>query len=301
MSAAIENDPTNRIRKANVRQVDRLSPGMVRITLAGEDLLDFTGTGVGDEYVRLFFPKEGETHVVMPFISGDYWEYPEGVEAGPMRTYTIRAVPEPGVVVIDFVVHEGGVAAAWALRAAPGDEIAFNPPKPLYEPPAGTTWQLLLADATGLPALARILEQTPAHVRTRAVIEIGHDDHRIPLATPANVDVVWSVGGNGHGPGTLPEALRSLTLPDGEGYVWFAGESRAQRAVRKHLRHELKLPAGSYKTIGYWTEKAEEWRERWDNLDDGLRAQLDGLWADESRDQEEIIDEVEALYESVGL
>ncbi len=292
---------TARIRRAVVTAVQNLSPGMVRVTFGGDDLADFVSTGVGDEYVRLFFPHPGRTDVVMPYVSGDYWEYPEGADPGPMRTYTIRDVPEPGVVVIDFVVHEGGVAASWALGARPGDVIALNPPRGLYDRPDDATWQLLLADATGLPALARILELTPATVRTRAVVEVADDAHRIDLATPAGADVVWTLGGNGHGPCGLLEALRATSLPEGAGYVWFAGEARVQRAVRTYLRHELGLPGPAYKVVGYWTERAEEWRSTWLGLGPEVRERLDSLWSDESRDPEDVADEVDALYASVGL
>lgn len=290
-----------RIRRAVVTGVERLGPGMVRVTFGGPDLADFASTGIGDEYVRLFFPHPGQTDVVMPFVSGDYWDYEEGADPGPMRCYTIRDVPAPGVLVIDFVVHEGGVAAAWALAARPGDVLALNPPRGLYEPPPGITWQLLLADATGLPALARVLELTDPAVRTRAVVEVADAAHRLPLVERPGVDVVWTVGGNGHGPCGLLDAVRASALPEGPGYVWFAGESRVQRAVRKHLRHERGLPAAAYKTVGYWTDKAEEWEATWDGLDADVRARLDALWADPERDPEDVADDVDALYTSVGL
>jgi NADPH-dependent ferric siderophore reductase len=292
---------TARIRRALATAVDHLSPGMVRVTFGGDDLTDFVSTGVGDEYVRLFFPHPGETDVVMPFVSGDYWDYPEGAVPGPMRTYTIREVPAPGVVLIDFVVHEGGVAAAWALAARPGDVIALNPPRGLYDPPEGIGWQLLLADATGLPALARLLETVPDGVRTRAIVEVGEDDHRLDLVAPAGCEIVWTIGGNGHAPGTLLDVLRAAPLPDGPGYVWFAGETRMQRAVRKHLRHERGLPGDAYKVVGYWTERAEEWEATWDGLGPEVRERLDALWSDETRDHEAIADDVDALYSSVGL
>ncbi|PWJ47710.1 NADPH-dependent ferric siderophore reductase, contains FAD-binding and SIP domains [Quadrisphaera granulorum] len=293
-------DP-GRIRRAEVLSTHPVGEGMIRVVLGGEDMTDFASTGVGDEYVRLFLPHPGQTDVVMPFASGDHWEYPEGADPGPMRCYTIRALPAPGQVAIDFVVHEGGVAASWAQNASPGDVIGMNTPKGLYERPEDARWQLLVADATGLPALARLLEQAPPDVRSRAVVEVPDASHRIDLTCPGPLEVVWLVGGNGHGPSGLLEALQAMTLPSEPGYVWFAGEARVQRAVRKHLRHERRLPGAAYKVVGYWIERAEEWTRTWEGLDGGVRSQLEALWADETRDPEAVADEVDALYDSAGL
>lgn len=44
-----------RIHLGVVTRTLRLGPGMVRVTLGGEDMRDYPTTGVGDEYVRLFF------------------------------------------------------------------------------------------------------------------------------------------------------------------------------------------------------------------------------------------------------
>lgn len=291
----------NRIFRCVVTEVERLTPGMMRITFGGEGLAGFETTGVGDEYVRVFFPEEGEAEPVMPFASGRYWDYPEGAKAGPMRVYTVRGLgSRPGELVIDFVVHEGGVAAAWALRAQLGDVVAVNSPNGLYEAPEGLDWQLLLADATGLPAASRLLEQAPAGVRTRAILEVaGPEDHQA-LEVTSDVDLVWVHGGNGHAPSRLDELLRSMELPAGRGYIWIAGEAKTLRAVRKYLRHELKLPADSYKIMGYWTDNAEEYREKYANLDDEFKAWLETVW-DEDRDEEDIQDDVIAALEARGL
>ena len=142
----------NRIYRAVVMRTERLTEGMMRIVLGGPDLATFISTGIGDEYIRLFLPERGETIPVYPHPEGDYWEYTADQVAGPMRTYTIRSVdPQAGEISVDFVVHPGGIAADWALSVETGSEVGFNTPTGLYELPADATWQVLLADATGLP------------------------------------------------------------------------------------------------------------------------------------------------------
>lgn len=290
------------IFRAEVLATSYLTEGMMRIVFGGEGLRGFTSTGVGDEYLRVFLPEPGQDEPVLPFASGDYWDYLPDQKPSPMRTYTVRATnPELGTVTIDFVVHDGGVAAKWALQATPGDVVGLNSPTGLYDPPEGIIWQLLVTDATGLPAVGRLIEQAPAGVRTRAIIEVAQDSHRQDFGVNPNVDITWILGGNGHSQSALDGVMRGVELPAGPGYIWFAGESKVLRSIRKHLRHERALKADSYKLIGYWTDKLEQWEQRWENLDPAVRAQLDAMWADESRDPELVQDEIHETMESLGL
>jgi NADPH-dependent ferric siderophore reductase len=293
----------NLIHRVVVRRVERLSPGMARVVFGGDGLEGFVTTGVGDEYLRIFFPRDGQTEPTLPFPTDNgYWDYPEGVEPAPMRTYTVRAWDEGArELTIDFVVHDGGVAAAWALAARPGDVVGVNTPKALYAPADDIEWQLLVADATGLPAAARLAENAAAGVRTRVAIEVASVEDELAIDLPEGVDLHWVHGGNGHGPTRIEEIVRASELPSGPGYVWVAGEARATRAVRKHLRHELRLPASAYKVVGYWTENAEAWRERYESLPEEVRESLAAMWSDTTRDEEDIEDEYEAELEKLGL
>jgi NADPH-dependent ferric siderophore reductase len=293
----------NLIHRIVVERVRRLSPGMVRIVFGGDGLDGFVSTGIGDEYFRVFFPAEGQHEPNLPFPTEDgYWDFAEGVEPAPMRTYTVRGWDaEAAELTIDFVVHDGGVAAAWALNARPGDVVGVNTPKGLYDPPAEIEWQLLIADATGLPAAARLAENAPAGVRTRVVLEVSSPEDELDFSVAEGVELHWVHGGNGHAPTRIEEILRASELPSGPGYVWVAGETKATRGVRKHLRHELKLPAAAYKVIGYWTENAEAWRERYESLDEGTHARLMAMWDDDTRPAEDIEEAYEAELEKLGL
>lgn len=314
MSTARELLPTvpNRVFGAEVIATSPLSPGLVRVAFGGPDLKEFLSTGVGDEYLRIFFPHTADRGwVSLPEPSEDRgWDFPEGAPEAPMRTYTVRSHrPDAGEVDIDFVVHEGGIAAAWALAAQPGDVVGINSPTALYAPPADVTWQLLVADQTGLPGALRILEQTQPGVRTRLVLEIPDDEHRVTLPAIARADEVevrWVHGGNGHDHSRVAEVVRqSLTdeqLAGGldEGYVWVAGETKVLREVRRFLRREHGIPGDRYKVVGYWTEHAEAYRQTYEALDEEIKAELIDLW-DSDRDPEVIEDEYVDRLESLGL
>ncbi len=293
----------NRVHRVEVVEVERLTPGMVRIVFAGDGLEGFLSSGVGDEYLRLFLPKTGHDEPVLPSPTEDgYWEFPDGVDSTEVRTYTVRSWDAVfGRLVIDFVVHEGGIAATWALGAQPGHVVGVNTPRGLYDPPEGIRWQLLVADATGLPAALRLAEQAPAGVRTRVVLEVGEPADEQHVDLPADVELTWVHGGNGHGPSRVEDIVRASEFPREPGYVWVAGETRVTRGVRKHLRHELRLPSTAYKVVGYWTANSEQWSERFESLPDTVRDRLRAMWDDETRDAEEVEDEYEATLEAHGL
>ena len=291
----------NRIFRAEVVQTEKLTPAMARVTFGGPELGEFLSTGTGDEYLRLFLPNEGEAEPSFPIPKGDYWGYPDGVKESPVRTYTVRSTdPERGQVCIDFVLHQGGVAASWARRAKPGDVVAVNSPVALYDPPSDMTWQLILADAAGLPAAARLLEQTPPGVKTRAVLEVSSAAEKQSIKHHDEVEIIWVYGGNGRRPSCLEDILRSSERPSGAGYIWVAGEAKTMRGARRYLRHELKLPCTDYKIVGYWTAHGEEWMAKYEALPAETLAELTAMW-ESGRDEEEIEDEYTAKLESLGL
>lgn len=280
-----------------------LTPGMVRLTFAGDDLGSFSSTGIGDEYLRLFFPDHETGELVLPVIDENgHWTYPEGKPPVRCATYTVRRFDaEARQMDIDFVVHEGGVASEWAQSARLGDRMVINSPRGLYAPPADIHWQLLMADATGLPALARLLEQTPRHIKSRIFVEVAtaEDEQELPHHPAATV--TWVHGsGNGVGPSRLEEIVRAVQLPENPGYIWVASEQKVVRAIRKYIRQDLKLAADAYKLVAYWIEKRQEWTAAWEALDPAIRQQIDAAWAS-GRDEEEVRDEVEATLAKFDL
>lgn len=292
---------TTMFHEATLLSRQQITPGMVRLTFGG--LGAFSSTGIGDEYLRLFFPNEKTGKLHLPDISEDgRWTYPDGQDALRYSTYTVRRYrPERGEMDIDFVVHEGGIASEWAQRANPGDRITINNPRGLYAPPADTVWQLLVADATGLPALSRLLEQTPRHVQSRVFIEVARAEDEQALAEHPGATVTWlHKSGNGVAPSRMEDVVRAVPLPSTPGYVWVAGEQKVVRSIRKFVRQELRLPSERYELVGYWIANGEEWDAKWDALDPAVRAQIDAAW-DSGRDAEEVRDEYEATLEKFGL
>ncbi|GGF54096.1 siderophore-interacting protein [Azorhizobium oxalatiphilum] len=259
-----------------------LTPGMVRLTFSGLDA--FRSTGIGDEYIRLFFRDPDTGTLPLPAIDADgRWTFPE--EGPPVRysTYTVRRFDAAACEMdVDFVVHEGGIASSWAQAAEPGDTIVINNPRGLYQPPEGHRWQVLLADATGLPALARLIEQTPAHVASRVVVEVADAAHVQALPAHPRLSVSTVHGrGNGVCASCLEEAFALLPLPEGTGYVWMAGEQAAARRLRQSVKTMPALGSARSKVVAYWIAHDGEGEAPAPvaALGEHLRAELAADWA----------------------
>ncbi len=285
---------------AEVVDVVDLSPSMRRVVFGGPGLAAFRSTGIGDEYVRLLFPVDPWEAPKLPGVVGDELDC-GSIDLSRLRTYTVRAFDSVARrLVIDFAIHGAGVATQWAMQARAGQVVGVNSPTGLYDPPASISCQILLADLAGLPAAARLAETAPEGIRTLLVVEIPDESARVPIARRPELEVRWIVGGNGHDSSRMESVLRSLPRPGPDCYVWVAGESRALRGVRAHLRRGLDLPALRFKAVGYWTADAERWFEAYEALDARIRAELEDLWASE-RPVEEIELEYDDQLARLGL
>lgn len=223
-------------RAATVLSRTDLTPSMIRVVVGGEGLHGFASCGGLDEFVWLSFPN------------GDV-----PLADAPGRYYTIRRWDGArGEMTIDFVSHDGGIASTWAREARPGHRLGILRPRFRYVPPVDSTWILLIADATGLPAVGRIVEERPAGLPVTAHVEITAAGDRQAFAA-TGCAVHWhETMPHGARPSRLSDIARSIALPNGPGYVWVAGEASEIAACRRHFRDTLGLPRERLTTVGYW-------------------------------------------------
>lgn len=252
------------LRDLEVIRVADLTPGMRRITLAGEQLGAFTSssgfaqpafhsTGF-DDNLRLIFCHPGQTEPVLPVQQDKGLDHPR--DPRPLaKVYTVRRWdPEAGELDIDIVKHGIGVGTTWAYRTQPGDRIHLYGPASSRALPHGADWLLVAGDETALPAIGRLLDELPSNARAQVFIEVADESCRQELRSLPDVRVTWLVRGDAAAGTTtlLVDAVRSTEWWDGRPFAWLAGEHTAARDVRRHLLEDRGLRKDDFELTGYW-------------------------------------------------
>ncbi|MGO1183941.1 MAG: SIP domain-containing protein [Micrococcaceae bacterium] len=252
------------LREVEVVRVADLTPGMRRITLAGEQLRAFTSANgfpqpafdsAGfDDDIRLVFRYPGQTEPVLPVQTEKGVELPRNPR--PLsKVYTVRRwAAEAGELDVDFVKHGIGVGTTWAYRAEVGDRIHFYGPSTSRGLPGDAGWLLVAGDDTAIPAIARVLEELPEDARAQVFIEVAEESHRLELRTLPRVEVTWLVR-DGAEAGTtthLVDAVRNTGWWEGRPFAWLAGEHTAVRDLRRHLVEDRGVPKADIEFTGYW-------------------------------------------------
>lgn len=272
----------------HVAAAEQISPNLRRVTLAGDALRTWESTGQPDEFVHVHIPDAEPA---------PGWEDDHDIA----RHYTIRRWnPDAPSVEIDVVTHGHGLGATWAREAKAGDVVAISTAHGYYSPPAGSTRRLLISDATGLPAVARILEEASPEEHFDVLVELTNADDAIALPSPASVDVEWRVSGNGRGPSALLSCMKRMPVPDGDVFVWIACESAHSRQARAYLRREWARHHSLYRIVGYWHVDQEEQMRRWNALTPEQQAKYEAIW-DESRPDEINWLELEPYLQELGF
>ncbi|AZO78050.1 MULTISPECIES: siderophore-interacting protein [unclassified Bosea (in: a-proteobacteria)] len=245
------------LRQLDVLRVSDLSPSMRRVTLGGPELEGFVSLGF-DDHVKMFFAAPGKTEPVLPVIGPDGLAFPESGPRPLARDFTPRRHdPQTTELDIDFALLHDGPASHWASAVKPGDSAWIAGPRGSFIVPFDFDWHLLVADETGLPALARRLDELPQGSRAIALIEVADEREELPLHHPPGIEVIWAHRAAEAEPGAaLLAALRALDLPAGDYFAWIACESSAAKRLRSVLIDERGANRKWVRAHGYWRRGA---------------------------------------------
>jgi hypothetical protein len=112
--------------------------------------------------------------------------------------------------------------------------------------------------------------------------------------------VVPSIGtGNGDAPSQLAQLVRELTLPDGRGYCWFAGEAAESRTVRNYFRGRG-WTIDQLDITGYWRFDSETWDAKFALVEDNVLPVYERALADGKGDKA-ASEEFDEALERIGL
>lgn len=226
-----------RRREVAVAAVERLGPNFVAVTFAGAELADFNSLSF-DDHVKMFFPSAG---------GGD----PVRRDFTPRRFDNAQRT-----LTVEFALHDDGPASDWARQAAPGQRVTVGGPRGSMIIPADYEWHLLVADASGLPAVHRRLEELPAGTRATVFLQVPDAGDRRPLASAAALDLRWFADAQ-----ALAAAVDALQLPAGEGFAWCAGEATEMAGLRQLLLVDKGHPREAARIAAYWKRGASEFHE----------------------------------------
>jgi NADPH-dependent ferric siderophore reductase len=239
-----------------VTAVRDLHPHLREVTFGGGDLATFDPAGP-DTFLYLLLPPEGRTALTIDRSFTWAAHARMAAEDKPVGAYYTLGRWRPEVQELDIVMvlhGDTGPASRWASRAAVGDPVALWGPRTAYHPPAGTDRLVLVADETGLPAVAAILEQLPAGWTAQVLAEVDGEAERHDLPTGPGITTTW-LHRDGAEAGTtsvLADAAAALEPPGGTPYVWGGGESRAMTAVRRRVRDGWGLDREAVSLVAYW-------------------------------------------------
>ncbi|MGK9148413.1 siderophore-interacting protein [Plantibacter flavus] len=244
----------------------QISPNFARVTLGGGDIAEFVFLGF-DQWFRFFIPvsEGGLERLPNKLDMIAYAKYLAIAKAvrPVLRNYTVRDFraegPDGPELDVDFVIHgsaadgTAGPAASWAQECRPGDAVALLDEGRMFNPPADTSRVLLVADETGLPAVAGILASLPKDAVGTAIVELPSEEDAQDLIAPAGVEVRWIVRTDAHDvPGRAAfAAAEAHGVPEDPFYGWVVGEQSLASGTRR-----LWVRGGASKDhvmfCGYW-------------------------------------------------
>lgn len=229
-------------RHLQLQARESVSPGFVRVTLAGPDLAGFASAGF-DDHLKFILPQAGQEKPNLPVIVDGrptfQGERPVARDYTPVRWDLAR-----GELVLEFALHNTGPAADWALHAPLGQWVGVAGPRGSLVIPQAFDWHWLLGDESALPAIERRLAELPATAQATVRICVADARDQRPLISAARLDLQWV--------DSLTVAAEQLALPAGDGFIWAAGEHSEMAGLRRVVLAKPGVDAKRMRIAAYW-------------------------------------------------
>ena len=247
------------LRELTVSRVVDVTPTLRRITLTGSALAEFEVEGGiaaafrsegFDDSVKVLVPFDGEDRPPLPVQGPDRLEWGAAGGRPIAKDYTPRAASATELD-LEFVRHGHGFASTWVETVAPGSLTWIVGPTRSSLWPEDIDAAILLADETALPAIGRLLDEWPEErtTETTIIVEVPTPESIVNLSAPSCVRVVWV-----HGRDAWVHTVEQVAWPEGDVFVWVAGEAGAVRRIRQFVSTERGVPKDLLDATGYWRD-----------------------------------------------
>lgn len=275
MSFTLTRRPNDLVfRPVRLAARERLTPHYVRVRLEGDALRGFDSPG-SDDHIRVFFP-DGSTDGLPLDI--------DTLRGFPSREYTPLAWDAAaGVLELEFVVHDHGIAGRWAADAPIGSVVGVGGPRGSMVVEGQPSGWFLAGDETALPAIRRFLDRLSGHAATAApdatddaeisgwrglvLLEVPDAAHQPELAVPASTELRWIHRGARPAGSALAAALDALGAADrptpdadpGDVFAFIAAEHSVVKPGRALVLDRWGLDAERVVVKGYWRRGEAEY------------------------------------------
>ncbi|SUB84244.1 NADPH-dependent ferric-chelate reductase [Pragia fontium] len=240
-----------RFRTLNVLSTEQISTGFQRIIFGGSDLEGFQSQGF-DDHIKLFFPKVGSAFTP-PEITEEGIVWQDNIQP-PSRDYTPIFDQQHHQLIIDFYLHENGVASDWAAQARPGDKLTIGGPRGSLVVPPDYAWQLYVCDESGMPALRRRLEELKnlaSPVQVTALINIKDEAYKDYLSHLSGFNLQWVIGDDRK---AMTDYLKTLNVPPQDYFIWITGEGKIVSALSQLFENDA-IDGQLLRAVAYWHNK----------------------------------------------
>ncbi len=232
-----------RARHVKLLEREQSSPGFVRLTLGGPELEGFVSAGF-DDHVKLILPQTGREQPALPVLVNGRPTFVEEEPRPTLRDYTpLHYDAGKQTLTVDFALHDAGPATEWALLAPLGQWVGLAGPRGSLVIDSGLRWHWLFGDETAMPAIERRLAELPAGSHALVRVQLRNPADQRAWSSAAQLDCAWV--------DSLTEAVQTLELPSGEGYVWAAGEHSSMAELRRLLLAKGASPK-HMRVASYW-------------------------------------------------
>jgi NADPH-dependent ferric siderophore reductase len=142
------------------------------------------------------------------------------------------------------------------MQTKPGDVAEIAGPRGSVILAQDFDWWLMIGDETALPAIGRWIEDMPAGTSVTSIIAVTGITEQQHFQTQGDHRAIWVHRGTEQTADAAPllAALRSPSLPAGDGLIWVAAEATVTAALRKHVVEVLQHPLAWLKASGYWVK-----------------------------------------------